>query len=470
MIRLIKNELKKIFKKKSFYIVSIIFILYCILTNVLYKNINVLNIDNILGTSVDIEDLKEENENLDLDNEDDLLEYVTNLSLIETEELKKEINNNTASYLIDNYLYDLIQEANIYKYIGQDNDAYDIQREDIDKEITRIKANDWQYYTNLKIKNYQNEVDNAANYLAKERLFKLIELEQYRLNNDLGYDQTNYLNQAIEDMEIDYLEYLNLRDKENKSADEKERYYQLEEEIMKDNYILENKVDLNKGDSLNAVLRNFPNEFGLFILIYTVMISGSIVSEEFNKGTIKSLLTKPYKRSKIIISKLLTVLLLIPVLILMMILGEIIIGGLILGFKSLATPVLIFNSHTLSLVKFNIFIYLLLSVLSVLPMYLVLGCFCFMLSTLTNSTSAAITITFLVYLFGNIASSLALTYNLKILKLLVSLHWDFSYLVNCLENPYGFKWLTSLIVILIYLIIMVVISVVNFAKKDVKNI
>ena len=32
-----KNELKKLLKKKSFYIVTFIFILFCILTNVIYK-------------------------------------------------------------------------------------------------------------------------------------------------------------------------------------------------------------------------------------------------------------------------------------------------------------------------------------------------------------------------------------------------------------------------------------------------
>ena len=59
MIRLIKGELKKIFHKKSFYIVSIIFILYCILTNVLYKNMN--NLLNFDLYDINIYSLEEEN-------------------------------------------------------------------------------------------------------------------------------------------------------------------------------------------------------------------------------------------------------------------------------------------------------------------------------------------------------------------------------------------------------------------------
>ena len=40
MINLIKGEIKKIFHKKSFLVVTVIFILYCILVNVLYKTID----------------------------------------------------------------------------------------------------------------------------------------------------------------------------------------------------------------------------------------------------------------------------------------------------------------------------------------------------------------------------------------------------------------------------------------------
>ena len=76
MIRLIKNELKKILKKKSFYIVTIIFILYSLLTNVLYKNMD--SFTNILDEKVNIEELKKENETLDLSDNDEALIYTTN--------------------------------------------------------------------------------------------------------------------------------------------------------------------------------------------------------------------------------------------------------------------------------------------------------------------------------------------------------------------------------------------------------
>ena len=41
----------------------------------------------------------------------------------------------------------------------------------------------------------------------------------------------------------------------------------------------------------------------MFILIFSVIVAGTIVSNEFQKGTIKLLLTRPYSRNKILLSK-----------------------------------------------------------------------------------------------------------------------------------------------------------------------
>ena len=74
MIKLIKAELKKIFHKKSFLVITVIFMFYSILTNVIYKEMNtLLNIDNLYT-----DELKEENKSLNLNNAEELDQYVTN--------------------------------------------------------------------------------------------------------------------------------------------------------------------------------------------------------------------------------------------------------------------------------------------------------------------------------------------------------------------------------------------------------
>ena len=224
---------------------------------------------------------------------------------------------------------------------------------------------------------------------------------------------------------------------------------------------------LNESD-LRSVLINFSQEFGIFILIYVIMMAGSIVSEEYSRGTIKYLLTKPFRRSTILTSKLLVVLLLIPSIMIFMSLMEILIGGIILGFSSLSIPVVLFSDGAIT--TYSVIGYLVSEFLSIIPMYLVIGLLAFMISTLTASTSAAITVSFLFYLLGNVISNLALVYNLPIFRTCVSLYWNFSYLVTNSTQPYGASLTTSIIVILIYIVIMLFASYLFFSKKDVKNI
>ena len=291
MINLIKLELKKIFKKRSFLILTIIFIMYAILTNVIYKTISF----NEMTEEIDIAELKEINKSLDLNNSEDKETYIINLTNIEVYELKNKEKDNTAKFLIDNYLWDLIYAKNENLYgLKEENKEHDINLE-ITNVLNKINDNDWEYFTKQELQELKNKFD-GADLKNKEKLEELIKLEEYRLDNKLGYDNDNYLCEAINTLKRDIVEYYNLVNKNSLTKNEEERLLDLKETREINKYILDNKVDINNSNSLRAVLKNFPNEFGLFILIYIVMISGTIVSEEFNKGTIKFLLTKPYKK------------------------------------------------------------------------------------------------------------------------------------------------------------------------------
>ncbi len=461
MFNLIKAELKKIFRKKSFLIVTIIFILYCLLTNVIYKEMdNILEVDETYYTDTNISN------NLDLTNQEDLEEYLNNKTKNEINDIKKN-NDSSMEYIIDNYLYNLVYEKNKIKYTSKDEEELTKIEKELAETLKYINNNDWEYFVNLKITNLKAELKEDE---SNSRLKELISLNEYRLTNKVDYSYKNYLNNAIIAIETDLLEYYNFKSKDNLSKEEQERYNYLQEEMALNNYILKHKVDANNTSNLNAVLKEFPANFGLFILIYVIMISGSIVSEEFNKGTIKYLLTKPHKRSTILASKLLTVLLLIPLIIIFMCLIEILIGGFTLGFNSLNIPILIYNSSTNLIESYSVIKYLSILLITTLPEFLILGVLCFLLSTITTSTSAAITITFLFYLMSNVISNLALMYNLKIFNYFIALHWNFNYLLTKTPNPYNFKPLFSLGIIAIYLIVMLCLTFIYFNKKDVKNI
>jgi len=471
VFNLVKAEFKKIFHKKSIYIVSLIFLLYCFLINDVYKSFNNYEYEN----NIDINEYIEINNSLDLNNRDDLIEYISNLSLIETEELKHKYETSSHMYLIDEYLYDLIYKANEVKYINKNDSLYNDLNDEINKYIELIKKDNWQYFANLKIDNLKNELSTTTDQLTKNRYQELIQLEEYRLDNNVPYDYNNFINNAILEIETNLYEYRNLQNKVDLSNSEKVRLEMLDEEYLRNKYILDNKEDINNSSTLQAVLQNFPYEFGIFILIYLILISASIVSEEFNKGTIKYLLTKPYKRWVILTAKFFTILLFIPLILLFMIGMEILIGGIIFGFDSLSIPVLIYNSSSNILIDYNIFKFLSLLLICVLPMYLILCLLCFMISVITLSTSAATTFTFLFYLAGNVISSLALKYDISILKFFISLHWDFSYLLDFSTSlysntPYNITFLSSIITVICYITVILCLAYGYFNKRDVKNI
>lgn len=458
-----KNELKKLLKKKSFYIVTFIFILFCILTNVIYKT----GLDYVIDSDVNISELEQENEDLDLTSDEDLLIYVENLTLIEKEHLKKEYSSNIANYLIDNYLTTTIYNMYEAEYILEDLSLYQEYYNELQNDLKLVSDNNWEYFLNERI-SYLKERCNATTGIENTRYKRLLELAQYRSDNHIPYDTDNYLHNSLAFIEENTFEYINLLNDEAKTKEEEDRLTYLEEQMSIHEYVLEHEEDILNEADLRSVLINFSQEFGIFILIYVIMMAGSIVSEEYSRGTIKYLLTKPFRRSTILTSKLLVVLLLIPGIMIFMSLIEILIGGIILGFSSLSVPVVLFSDGAIT--SYSVIGYLASEFLSIIPMYLVIGLLAFMMSTITASTSAAITVSFLFYLLGNVISNLALVYNLPIFKTCVSLYWDFSYLITNSTQPYNASFLTSIIVIILYIIVMLFVSYFIFSKKDVKNI
>lgn len=458
-----KNEIIKLIKKKSFYIVTLVFVLFCILTNIVYKTpMTIYDTDE-----VNIQDLYDENQSLNLDDAQDLLIYVENLTTIKMEELKDQYPDSTSKYLIDHFLYSTIYQFFESEYILEDNDLANFYSVQLDEEKRHVENQDWQYFLKERIQ-YLEERNKNTIGVEQLRYSKLLELANYRLDEQVAYDPNNFLHQSLVFLEENTFEYLNLLNDENLTAAEEERLTYLKEEMSIHEYVLDTKQDVLNDHNLRAVLINFPQEFGLFILIYVIMIAGSIVSEEYSRGTIKYLLTKPFKRSTILTSKLLAIIFAIPLIMLFMSIVEIGIGGVILGFDSLSIPMVFYTQNAIE--TSGVLSYLASLLASSLPMYFLIGIFAFMISTLTLSTSAAITISFLFYLVANVISNLALVYHFPIFKAFLSLYWDFSYLITFDSQPYGASMGLSCVVMLVYLIVMLCITYVTFMKKDVKNI
>ena len=234
--------------------------------------------------------------------------------------------------------------------------------------------------------------------------------------------------------------------------------------------MLENNVDID-GMNLKKIFENFFSEFGIYILVIIVMIAGTIVSEEFNKGTIKLLLVKPYSRSKILASKFITTLIMIAFVIVVMAVMELVIGGVVFGFDSLSIPVVEYNFDLGSIQTINVFEYLGIQVLTQLPMFILLATLAFVLSTLFSNSALAITISLLGYMSTSIINQLAIAYNIQFLKYFVTMNWDLSqYLFGGLPLMDGMSMVMSIVICMVYFLIMVIPTWIIFKKRNIKNI
>lgn len=264
--------------------------------------------------------------------------------------------------------------------------------------------------------------------------------------------------------------YMDNSDQELKYAEKQQRQNYIEQrEINK--YIIENNVDINKANDLSSILKDFFNKYGLFIIVMVIMIAGTIVSEEFNKGTVKLLLVKPYSRNKILLAKFVTVLFMIVFCILAVIVMQLIVGGIIFGFDSLSVPVLKYNFHTNTLQQMNIFQYLGISIVCKLPIIILLATLSFAFSTLFTNSAVAIALPLLGYMGSEVINLLAVQYKVTFLKFFVTPNWDFTnYIFGKLPIMEGLTAGFSAIICIAYFIIMMVPTFMVFKRKNIKNI
>ena len=364
-----------------------------------------------------------------------------------------------------------------YRYLDEELDASLISNE-LEETKNNIENNNWQYFVNNDTNNINESINNIKNTLNnsslsnnekinyEKELFILeeqLKLNEYRIENGVAFGN-DYLNDAINVINnslYSMAEYQYSNDIDYQ--DSVKSYYE-------NWYILDNKVDTNNNQTLRSVFVNFFNEYSFLILVFGIMIAGGIVSDEFNKGTIKSLLIIPHKRSKILLAKYISVLIMLLFIIGIFIVSELLIGGIFMGFSSLSIPVVVYNITDSSLEVLNIFGYLILQILANLPQIILLVTLAFACSVIVNSTAFSIVIPFCGIIAAELINAFALAYDIKILNYFVTTNWDFTVYLFGGTSLFGNSLIHAIIVCLVYLIIMLVVTFIVFKKKDIKNI
>ena len=486
MNNLIKNELTKIFKKKAIYILLLVTLAFMILSNCIYKY---FYNDTTYSYYSDgyIEFVKEAINELDPDKPSDTKMYIEYKTVLDVDNMMKEYNKDAWQIqIIASTIQNYINERNTYLYGAQkdENQANKIN-EQINVLSEKLKNDDWKYFANEELKTTEEKVkllkEEKSSTDDKQRLESIdleiamakidLDVAKYRVDEDIkyGYD---YMNTALENYkERSYMIEQIDNSKEELTYQEKKDYNDSIEQREISKYIIENHVDINKQNDLRGILSNFFNEFGLFIVVITVMIAGTIVSEEFNKGTIKLLLIKPYSRKKILLSKFITVLIMIVFSIVVILAMELIVGGIIFGFESLSIPVLQYNFNSNMLQEINVFSYLGIQIFTQLPSIILLATLSFALSTIFTNSPVAIALPLLGYMGVAVINQIAIQYNIGFLRYFVTLNWDFSqYLYGKMPLMEGLTPGFSGIICIIYFLIMIIPTFVIFKKKNIKNI
>ncbi len=474
-MNLVKNELYKILHKRSTKIFLVIALLFVILTNVIYR----FSDDLLVFSTTYYEDYDMANNYVnDYENNGigDKELYIYYKAYIDTYELASKFDSNSWEYqkYMDEYWYKL-------------QDYYRAQDEGLDTtnlldELTQLRTNiensNWQYFVNEDINAANNNIEQIKNSLDdpslnnteranyEKELFILeeqVKLNQYRLDKNVEYGK-DYLNIAIDAINnalYGMAEYKYSNDSD--FEDSVKSYYE-------NWYILDEEVDTNNGETLRSVFINFFNEYSFLILVFGIMIAGGMVSDEFSKGTIKSLLIIPQKRSKILLAKYISLLIMILLIIGVLIVSELLVGGILLGLGSLSVPVVVYNISASDLEIVNVFGYLGLQIITNLPQIILLTTLAFACSVIVNSTAFSIVIPFCGIIAAELINGFALAYDIDILNYFVTTNWDFTVYLFGGTSIFGNSLLHAIIVCLVYLIIMLVVTFIVFKRKDIKNI
>lgn len=491
MTNLIKNELYKVFKRKSIYILLSIMLCIITLNTFLTKK---YSIEDPVSTSAEekyeLQELKRAIDSYDKNSPGEKEEYYNALSNIELYELTDKYKEPWKKILIRENLRNIIHSMNNAKYIEKDIEAYNEYKKEYDKFLKELDSNSWKYFVNKEIKTTTDEIASLEkerekaknkelyNSRIKEEKNKLEKLK-LRLEKDIPYDN-NYLNTALEDYKQAPQTYKEFKESIIKNTSEfniKEEYQIKRQyiEYMKNNannkYIIDNKVDINSPKTTRNLLINTLSDNFLFIMIIVAAGAGSIVSTEFDKGTIKLLLIRPYSRNKILLSKYIVSMFMIIFAILSAFIMQLIIGGIFFGFSSLNIPVIIYNFVQNKVMHINLFKYIFDNVLAVLPEFILLATLAFAISTITNVSTLGVALPIVGVGAADIINLIAINRNIIPLKYFVTLNWNFTnYLYGGVNSFPTLSIPFSILICAIYFLIMIITAFIVFNKRNIKNI
>lgn len=239
-------------------------------------------------------------------------------------------------------------------------------------------------------------------------------------------------------------------------------------------YHLEHDLNPNEPSGVTFTREFMNNSINLFIPLLVVAMASDLVSGERTSGTIKMLLTRPVRRWKILLSKLLTLFLFVSLLVLAVFVICYLIAGLFFGYKGFTMPIFTgfqINGSDVDMSKVHMvpqWKYLLMQSGLMWFVSIIVAILSFMVSTLVRSTSASIVIMMAALIAGSILTNMASSWSSAKYLFMVNLGLT-NYLSGTLPPIEGMTLVFSLVVLSVWGLFALIVSFLVFTKRDILN-
>lgn len=379
-------------------------------------------------------------------------------------------------------LQDIIGNGYYYDYIKLEVENEKESLKSLEDDIKMVEKN-------AKLPNY-NAISRLHQLTARKNvLAETIKIYNYIIDNKIK-DQTDwrylicnelpntlYYKYTILDTEEEfkyspnfgsvYLTYEEYYNASKKLIDEdtnknKEYWYYLDNNIKP--LTFQNQMLITPYSARQAMNNSYF--MAIISLIITAILCGGIVASEHKNGTIRLLLTKPYKRYKVLLSKFIVMIGTFLIVYLLGTLSTYLLGGIMYGFDNYNIPLVFNNNGIITEVPYIIF-------------------------TLKNTLyEVVISLLFLVILFGLSSMTLLSTISVVIVLVLIFVSLGLSYVIyfnqvftyiplvllnfhEILYNPnnhfININIDSSILISIIYIVAILFITFITYCKRDIKN-
>ncbi|AWB44932.1 ABC transporter permease [Paenibacillus sp. CAA11] len=254
--------------------------------------------------------------------------------------------------------------------------------------------------------------------------------------------------------------------------DEWKKYRQIYIQQMK--YYLDHDVNPKEPGGVTFTREFMNNAASLFIPLLIMGVGADIVSSERIGGTIKMLLTRPVRRWKVLLSKLITLIMFVSLIVVSAFVICYLISGLVFGYQGFDMPV--FTGFQLSGSDMDIsgvhsvpqWLYLFMQLGLIWFVSVVVSLLAFMVSVLVRSTAASIVIMMAALIAGSILSNMASAWESAKYLFMVNLNLT-DYLAGSPAPIEGMTLGFSLAVLAVWGAASLVVSFTVFTKQDILN-